>query len=1238
MPSIKTWKWVALSLRLLMSSHSSGKKKNQSRSLRLERLDARYLLVGDVPSDDHEPLAPPPDATAPGLHAPPIYGPLPPPTWQSQSQGYGSGYGGSGSGYGGSSSGYGGSGSGYGSSGSGYAGFDSGYPGGGYGSPSYGNGYPGYDSGYPSYGSDDGGSSAGYGGSGNGYTGLGNGSPGSGSGSTGYEADEGDAGSDSTGYEIGFDGAADDPSGTGAPYGDPVDGPIDGADAGGDSYDTTTPSNGSPSSDPAGSGPGQLDGQNNGQTGGASGPADNSGGAPGHPAEGSPSGSTPEGSPTGGSPAPDTNAPPGSGGGSMPGSPPPAPESPETGGSNGTGGGSETGGSGSGYGSGNAGSSSGSGSGYGGGNAGSSSGGNSGSGGSSNASGVSSDGGSGSGAGYGSAGGTEDDSSTEAPEPLPSEEDSDEKLEFIDLAINLDEDFLDENPKGLWEPLPATVKEGQLVSLRATFEGPDDMLRSANFTLLAEYEQDGMTLQFVSLPTNTETPKPDVHYVYFGFPAPDNRLFSSGASAIGVMDLELIWYDEVAHGGPLSIENVAPRFTRHTEIATINDQTTIKLAAYDVDAVSAEIRWGDGVRSYTNPARIQSTQDWITAERPTPADTGALYPVQITARDNQGGKSAYFYDKVDVAINNNDDDGNEVPDMHDRTVVGESDLIPYSLAPFMAGAPDGSIFYITYDLEHVRVWDSVEKNNLIFSGKPLWETEDPQQEVEGISMVPTTRVHTGIDTVWVEGVVLGEQVMSVDRAGASYRGHTPLGRILVRTWGIDVDVDSSNREPYAGPLGTDYEEWLEDHPYAIGKLVFTDSKILTPMVIRLPTGLNPAGSPLKVNVEFDGKVTDEMQPRLFRLPESDKKERELKFPAWTIQQGLNSLQDIGYDPQTGEATLYISVDAYAPWESTKKEVDDEGSHRVGIRISLAGIPGVAASDRVQILPTKTGGFYHVLQQKIELRAAIAAGSVYGVATDAPAGDPYLFGLRRMHQDELEAKGLSRAELLLFRSEALGGIKAAVYQDMTATEPSYILAFAGTQSLENIVVDVMQAIGIPDPAYMSAGMIGIALDENREAFGEIVVAGHSLGGGLATQAAVAGNHKAYTFNTAALALESVRMLYRDDQNEKMVTRFHDRRLAVTDYISTYDLLNNIQDKRPELPSAGGSRINMQGRHDRRIARLEWMLEKMGDSMFTAIPRADLKARIETLKAMTHQMDSVYFGIMTHLSPDQDILGY
>ena len=102
-----------------------------------------------------------------------------------------------------------------------------------------------------------------------------------------------------------------------------------------------------------------------------------------------------------------------------------------------------------------------------------------------------------------------------------------------------------------------------------------------------------------------------------------------------------------------------------------------------------------------------------------------------------------------------------------------------------------------------------------------------------------------------------------------------------------------------------------------------------------------------------------------------------------------------------------------------------------------------------------------------------------------------------------------------------GFRAAIYQN---PQGQYVVAYAGTNPKEmgDLGADATQAFGLDTKQYNQA----IALAKEAEvAFGDgnVVFTGHSLGGGLASAAALATDASAVTFNAAGLSNETLRSL-------------------------------------------------------------------------------------------------------------------
>ncbi|MEZ6116975.1 MAG: hypothetical protein R3C28_10440 [Pirellulaceae bacterium] len=113
-----------------------------------------------------------------------------------------------------------------------------------------------------------------------------------------------------------------------------------------------------------------------------------------------------------------------------------------------------------------------------------------------------------------------------------------------------------------------------------------------------------------------------------------------------------------------------------------------------------------------------------------------------------------------------------------------------------------------------------------------------------------------------------------------------------------------------------------------------------------------------------------------------------------------------------------------------------------------------------------------------------------------------------------------------------GFTAALYRDYLASSSDvFILGFAGTNDLDDLLEDIVQGVGLSTLQYPVAMRVSHSLGQ-MPLFQQnnISLAGHSLGGGLASAGAVASGFPAMTFNAAGLG-ETV--LYRDPDSGELV---------------------------------------------------------------------------------------------------------
>lgn len=142
-----------------------------------------------------------------------------------------------------------------------------------------------------------------------------------------------------------------------------------------------------------------------------------------------------------------------------------------------------------------------------------------------------------------------------------------------------------------------------------------------------------------------------------------------------------------------------------------------------------------------------------------------------------------------------------------------------------------------------------------------------------------------------------------------------------------------------------------------------------------------------------------------------------------------------------------------------------------------------------------------------------------------------------------------------RWENESGFKASLYYN--EKENIYILAFAGTENLKDWVTDIRQGVGLDDGKrgqYRKAVELARKLQYKIKKE-NLVITGHSLGGGLASITSAVTGSNAYTFNAAGLHPKTLK-----DQNLSENSMGH-----IQAYYSTDDPLNMIQNNRSILGS-------------------------------------------------------------------------
>lgn len=145
------------------------------------------------------------------------------------------------------------------------------------------------------------------------------------------------------------------------------------------------------------------------------------------------------------------------------------------------------------------------------------------------------------------------------------------------------------------------------------------------------------------------------------------------------------------------------------------------------------------------------------------------------------------------------------------------------------------------------------------------------------------------------------------------------------------------------------------------------------------------------------------------------------------------------------------------------------------------------------------------------------------------------------------------------ADKASGFQAGLYTN----GQQVVLAFAGTNDRHDVMTDILQGMGCNTIQYNQA----VALARQvKERFGnKLVITGHSLGGGLASIAALATNIFTVTFNAAGLASNTIKRLHLDPGKVKREARAG----GIRSYNEKHDMLTAAQKYLPLAKAIGCS---------------------------------------------------------------------
>ena len=183
-------------------------------------------------------------------------------------------------------------------------------------------------------------------------------------------------------------------------------------------------------------------------------------------------------------------------------------------------------------------------------------------------------------------------------------------------------------------------------------------------------------------------------------------------------------------------------------------------------------------------------------------------------------------------------------------------------------------------------------------------------------------------------------------------------------------------------------------------------------------------------------------------------------------------------------------------------------------------------------------------------------------------DEKLDGYEKLDAKEMKKLGVNTTEL----NDTKTGFKADIYKDKNG---DYVLVYRGTYSdpnhPENDLIhdwskewtddNMRQGLGMGSEQYKKSIKLAKKVNRNKPKDKQLTIAGHSLGGGLATAAGAATGSKTYAFCPAGVHPNTYKMYGVQNPNTSKVHT----------YYSNQDFLNMASNNLSLMPKAAGERI-------------------------------------------------------------------
>jgi hypothetical protein len=697
----------------------------------------------------------------------------------------------------------------------------------------------------------------------------------------------------------------------------------------------------------------------------------------------------------------------------------------------------------------------------------------------------------------------------------------------------------------------------------------------------------------------------------------------------------------------MTVVNVAPQIVTSAGLSYETDVqgntfAMVSVLFFDpgtVDRFKASVTWGDNVESNSSVTYDSGIFKGITVRRQI-ANNAVLIPLELKLEDDDSGSGARTLTKLDVAVNNDDDNENDVEDLFDSG-FDDNDLKQVNLEELKTSEMEqgkGS-FRLHYGMGAVRLWTSQSKTTLILPND--YYNPDPN-DLLGVNFV----FYSGQSTAWVEGVSPGTSGITIgwipweQSILYSIVDEVFGDSINVGVWGIDLDIDSDNDNGFDFPDNSQWEEYLEDSKYGIGKMIEPNASHFVPMRLRLPAGLNPNDPQIRVQFDMDivGKSGIVHAWNTFKADPA-RMNATITNGGNRIMPDVNySLANLRYNPVDGGITIFLDAfDAFSG-HSTKKGVDDSGKPDDRIK-AIVLLTGLTLDDEVKYMAVDPDTFYPNLQARRELRSALASEEVYS-SSDLPN-----FAMKKLSTEDLRDLEVPFDVISLIENNPQApGFGNAIYWDHISN--SYILAFAGTNDVNDVITDVWQGLGNFDREYSAAMQLADGLARSRTIIANnFITTGHSLGGGLASAASVVAGIPADTFNAAGLNINTLRE--RDANgipipNTELyvgaIGRYFIAASFINAYYVDYDILSSVQDVIPEIPDAIGNRITMDGPYDLEIIAARTLLAASWLAGLGWVATLGTSGANWARMVQCHFNTHVQYGLMINEDTGWDIYGY